>query len=324
MKKVIMYYKNIPIINKYIDLSEEQEKILSEMQKNNEINIEIVVYNKKNEIKIYADDYLDVEYFIKNFECIKMLEIENEKIWNCVNMLVSLSDNVNFFVDEVSLKYAYMNFSEVIAKRNLMDLDAFMNNLETNKLFCFFALRDVIENLKVYLYLIRGEKVEKIIKGKEANITFEYIDDDERAKKIKRLDGEEKMNFNMKQILKNVSSISFLEKELLEIEKINNECNDYIHKNGYDKMNVKYLKTKNIEYMKEQMIFVIKVFFMVVVCCDGKSITSSDYVDCLDNDIEPIKDSQYWVAPIFQNFIDKMLTKEEKQNIIDNSYMEIN
>lgn len=318
-----MYYKNIPIINKYIDLSEEQEKILNKIQKNNEINIEIVVYNKKNEIRIYADDYLDVEYLINNFDCIKMLEIENEKIWNCVNMLVSLSDNINFFVDEVSPKYACMNFSEVIAKRNLMDLDGFMNNLDTNKLFCFFALRDVIENLKVYLYLIRGEKVEKNINGEEVNITFEYIDDKERVKKIKRLDGEEKMNFNMKQILKNLSSISFLEKELLEIEKINNECNDYIHKNGYDKMNVKYLKTKNIEYMKEQMIYVIKVFFMVVVCCDGKSITSSDYVDCLDNDIEPVKDSQYWVAPIFQNFIDKMLTKKEKQNIIDNSYMEI-
>lgn len=56
---------------------------------------------------------------------------------------------------------------------------------------------------------------------------------------------------------------------------------------------------------------------------DGKSIESIDYIDYIENGEEPPDGCQYWIAQIFQDFIDAEYTKEEKNKIINQSYMDI-
>ena len=112
--------------------------------------------------------------------------------------------------------------------------------------------------------------------------------------------------------------------EFKELDKINTMCNDWIHKNGYSKINIKYFREIDKEDLKNKMYYILKVFFMIVCCYDGESISSSDYSDCIDNDEEPPYGSESWIAPVFQKFIDNVYTKEEKNVLQENCYMEIN
>ena len=101
-------------------------------------------------------------------------------------------------------------------------------------------------------------------------------------------------------------------------------CNDWIHKNGYEKINIKYFRRLNKEDLKNKMYYILKVFFTVVCCYDEKSISGSDYLDALENNEVPPAGSEAWIAPIFQEFIDKAFTTDEKKKIEQNCCMEIN
>ncbi len=59
-----------------------------------------------------------------------------------------------------------VNYTESIAYRNYIISKQFLTNLlnKKNILLCYFSIRDIIENIKVYLYLLRGAIKEKIIR----------------------------------------------------------------------------------------------------------------------------------------------------------------
>ena len=108
---------------------------------------------------------------------------------------------------------------------------------------------------------------------------------------------------------------------MIEIKKINEKCNNYIHKNGFSKISPKYINN-DIELL-ENWYKLIKFYFAITASYDGKSIESTDYIDYIENGEEPPDGCQHWIAPNFQDFIDAEYTKEEKNKIINQSYMDI-
>ncbi len=64
-------------------------------------------------------------------------------------------------------------------------------------------------------------------------------------------------------------------------------------------------------------------FITLIVCYDGKELSSSEYIDYLDLDMEPPTDSQYWTASICRDFIDSEYTEEEIEKQKRMTYMDL-
>ena len=68
---------------------------------------------------------------------------------------------------------------------------------------------NMIENLKVYLYLLRGEITQTITKNIFGTFVTEKKNETILKKKIEQIEGEIKMNFDFSKIIKNTPTISF-------------------------------------------------------------------------------------------------------------------
>jgi len=134
----------------------------------------------------------------------------------------------------------------------------------------------------------------------------------------------------MKVLKQNQSIIQILNEYNLQEywETLRKRLNDYVHNNGKKfsaqnniKVNDKYLEThlKNINIRTSY----ISSFFMVTLLMIQSSlISSTDYIDHLDCGLEPPEDSQYFIAPFVQDFIDTKVAKlhpELKQYLKDNN-----
>ncbi len=52
---------------------------------------------------------------------------------------------------------------------------------------------------------------------------------------------------------------------------------------------------------------------------DGSTFSSTDYVDYMDLGLTPPEDCQYFIAPIFKEFINGFFTDEEKNWLKQNN-----
>lgn len=268
-----------------------------------------------NAIHIQKNLYFQInfkeEYLVKKIE--KFLKIklnpQSNKIILYLEVLKYLGYINDSFLDNSIITdngtFLSINYIDIMSERNHLLSVCFLKNYfnDDNYLLCYFVLRDLIENIKLYLYFL----VENNNKIKE------------------KLENENQdWDFNIKNIINKNPSLKNWKTELNEINKINNLCNSYIHKNGYSKIAPRNIRNNQEESLLNMWYKVIKFNFTIVACYDGKSISNSDYCDCLDIGIQPIKDSQYWVAPIFQKFIDMEYNSEEKEKLKKQSYMSIN
>lgn len=137
-------------------------------------------------------------------------------------------------------------------------------------------------------------------------------------------DGNADWGFNIKEILKNNKTLGIWNEELKNIEKLNIQCNSYIHKNGLDKISPYYINHSSTNIKLDDIFLCVKFFFTLIACYDGKVLASSDYIDYLDMNEEPPIDSQYWIAPICQNFINEEYTKADIDKLKSLTYMDIN
>ena len=122
-------------------------------------------------------------------------------------------------------------------------------------------------------------------------------------------------------ILKEHSELEVYNDEFNQIEKIGQMCNDYIHKNGYRTMQMLFLRNVNENKLLDYMLYILKTYFSLIVSFDGKNISSSDYIDYLDLGANPPENSQYWVAPIYEDFIKSEFSEEEIDKMKRNTYM---
>jgi len=147
------------------------------------------------------------------------------------------------------------------------------------------------------------------------------------ARPIKR-----KLEFeNYMRILKQNSNIAQVLEEynLQEYwEILRKRLNDYIHNNGvkFSVHNSIKIHDKNLEiHLKNITIrtsYISSFFIIVLLMVDSSLISSTDYIDHLDCNLEPPEDCQYFIAGFIQNFIDNKVNKihpELKQYLTDNN-----
>lgn len=251
------------------------------------------------------------------------------KIIRFVNVLYSLYDNNYQVIDNHIIKnkqVLLVNYTESIAYRNYIISKQFLINILNQKdlLLCYYSIRDIIENVKVYLYLLRGAIKEEITQSKNG-IIIKHITNNEVKKEIhSKLENENSSwNLNIKDLVKRNPTLKPWSKELIEINKINEKCNNYIHKNGFTKISPRYINENNDNELLENWFKIIKFYFTITILYDGKSMENSEYMDYLENGEEPPEDCQNWMAPIFQEFVDLEYNAAEKKEIINQSDINI-
>lgn len=111
-------------------------------------------------------------------------------------------------------------------------------------------------------------------------------------------------------------------------EILRKRLNDYVHNNGVKftaqnsiRNNDKNLKIhlKNINIRTS---YISSFFIIVLLMVDSSLISSTDYIDHLDCNLEPPENSQYFIAGFIQDFIDikvNILHPELKQYLKDNN-----
>lgn len=111
-------------------------------------------------------------------------------------------------------------------------------------------------------------------------------------------------------------------------ETLRKRLNNYVHNNGtyfskhniisaYDNNLATHLKNINI-----RTTYISSYFLVMLLMIESSLISSTDYIDHLDCDIQPPEDSQYFVANFIQEFIDRKVTNihpELKKYLKDNN-----
>ncbi len=136
---------------------------------------------------------------------------------------------------------------------------------------------------------------------------------------------------NYMKVLKQNSNIA----HILEVynlvdywEILRTKLNDYVHNNGikFTSQNSIRNNDKNLEIhlknIKFRTSYISSFFVIALLMVDSSLISSTDYIDHLDCDLEPPEDSQYFIAGFMQEFIDTKVNNlhpEIKQYLIENN-----
>jgi len=111
-------------------------------------------------------------------------------------------------------------------------------------------------------------------------------------------------------------------------ETLRKELNNYTHSNGsyYSSQNFISAKDKHLDsHLKNihlRATYVSSVFLILLLMIQSSLISSTDYIDHIDCDMEPPEGSQYFVASFVQDFINRKVAKihpELKQYLRDNN-----
>jgi len=109
---------------------------------------------------------------------------------------------------------------------------------------------------------------------------------------------------------------------------ISKNLNDYVHINGFDKVDNIYIFQFKPDFCNElgRIIKTIMVEYISTLFIIKSSLfASSDYIDNLESEIEPENGSQFWVIPSITKFVNKIIKKEFKDvyRFIKNNQSEI-
>lgn len=122
-------------------------------------------------------------------------------------------------------------------------------------------------------------------------------------------------DFQISQVLKAIATAPQLRDAVLKFnlkesfQKIGDTLNNYVHSNGYAYYNRNSNSYKESELAVElkklgdKARYMTVVFLMLLIFCSPVSVMSEDYIDCLDFNIRPPKNSQYWVASFVERFV---------------------
>jgi hypothetical protein len=130
-----------------------------------------------------------------------------------------------------------------------------------------------------------------------------------------------KQNSNIAQVLEEYNLQNYW-------EVLRRRLNDYVHNNGvkFAAQNSIRKNDKNLEiHLKNINVrtsYISSFFIIVLLMVDSSLISSTDYIDHLDCNLEPPENSQYFIAGFIQDFIDTKVNKlhpELKQYLKDNN-----
>ena len=214
-----------------------------------------------------------------------------------------------------------ISYSGIVAERNVYILKEIFRLLgEKNYFVAAFLFGDLIENVKLLLYFLRGFGDEEKIP--ESLEKFDEWYKNRPEKKIAdNFRSDTDWKFNAKEIIDKNKILADFKNETTKINVMNKDCDKVIHKNGYCNFRPMLVGEKVVS--EEKVLFVAKFFFTLIVLFDGLSLRSSDYEKYLEVGETPPDGSEMWIAPIFQKFIDDEYSAEEKKKLQKLCYMRI-
>ena len=326
-KFINIVYNNISLggfeLDKGYSLEEIENNFKDEFVKNYHYSIN---FNDVNVLTIHIlkSYILHIKFF--NIPLCERLNDDCKRILLYLEILEFLANsNYTDRILKVKNKFIDVSFASIIAQRNLQIAQTLFREIQdSNQLVCNFLTRDIIENIKLYLYLMRGAIKEEILEGPYGKVVKENkLLDIDKIIDLYLLSENNSWDLNILKILKNNPSLEPWMQVLKELNSLNTNCNKVIHKNGITKITPNQIKYSNNIITKEDIFKCIKFFVTLVICYDGKEISSCDYIDCLEIGIIPPENSQYWVAPIIKKFISLEYTKTEIKHLQKLSYMDI-
>lgn len=291
------------------------------------LSINIVRIESKPTFQILIRESWEIDYIGKLLNI--KFNAKSVKISRYLSVLKALSENNSCIVDDHIIKNnksILVNYTEVIAERNYLISKHFLISFinEKNLLLCYLFIRDLIENIKVYLFFLRGAIKEEIFKFSNGIAVKHNVNQKIKDDIHYKLENEgQNWDFDVIDIIKNNPSLNAWSSELKRLKEYNDLCNNFIHKNGFTKISPRYINMENSSNLLEIWYVIVKFYFTITAAYDGKSIESSDYMDYMDMGEKLPDDCQLWVAPIFQEFIDYEFSKDEKSKLKNESYMNI-
>ena len=135
------------------------------------------------------------------------------------------------------------------------------------------------------------------------------------ADQIMRWLNNDLSDFRISEVLKAIGTVPQLRDAVLKynlkesFQKIGDALNNYVHSNGYAYYNRNANAYKESELSVElrklgdKARYITVVFLFLLIFCSPLSVMSEDYIDFLDVNEIPPKNSQYWVAPFVEHFV---------------------
>lgn len=191
-----------------------------------------------------------------------------------------------------SIKGTINSITEILSKGRINDAYALLRKYYDSTIINVYTNLYLMDNFSIDNFIV--EKIDNWIQGTETipeyRIISQYITKSAKLTSINKLLNRDD-----------------------RYKKIRNRCNNNTHYNFYSNVllndnqiynpnRVKWLSvfSKDIEAVFIQHI--AYVFYL-----NEHYMMSSDYIDCLDMDMQPEEDSQYWVAPFVQEAFDKII-----------------
>ncbi len=239
---------------------------------------------------------------------------------------------ISIIIRNLTNKNNYINEND--EEYNIVDVEGI-------KLLIIFSLRDIIENLEVlsWLKLNNYSLIDSIknnsytIDNEESFLHFiekyiSYVNGEQYTSYKRKINGQEKMkSYKIDKYSKNSLEVELekiygkinLSNDFEYIQEVKKTLHNYIHKNGIKYINIATEYTKFLKEYLNKLKLIFKFYFKINFLLDGTSIASSDYIDYLECGQQPPEGCQYWVAPIFDEYISKQFNEEDKKWLIDNN-----
>lgn len=100
------------------------------------------------------------------------------------------------------------------------------------------------------------------------------------------------------------------------------KLNNYVHTNGIKYLKDNYVyqceKQKKDNELIETLQNITDIFLSLLAIIDSIKFHSSDYLEALEMDMEPLEGSQYWVCPIIVEYMNDRFNKELLRYIQEN------
>jgi hypothetical protein len=211
----------------------------------------------------------------------------------------------------LSGKYTLISIKQCCENGVISDANTLIRKFRDDIFFYLYVL-EVGNNQVIYFDETRKHEVEGQKKKKQESFVIKWFKDE-----LSNFD----FSKNIIQYLKtNADVCEVIEKYKLEEiwKKINKNLNNYVHNNGasYCSMNFRDYRFEEIEDTLKSIVFKIDyistIFVMLFILIKPHYIMASDYIDYRDVGMEPPDDSQYWVAPFIQSFIDEHIAHYNK------------
>lgn len=170
-------------------------------------------------------------------------------------------------------------------------------------------LRKYRDDLFFYLYISVYNSLDKYSKKAK-----------EMANQITKWANNNLKNFTISDVLKEIAAAPQLKDAVLKynlkesFQKINAALNNYVHGNGcaYYNRNINAYRERELAVelsnLDHKARYMTIVFLLLLIFCSPLSVMAEDYIDYLDLDDIPPENSQYWVAPFVEHFVQENIS----------------